>query len=256
MAHFEQARNAGDQWKVLIAEGVSLEFVWCPAGDFIMGSLQHQPFADFFEMPARKIRLTKGFWIGRTPLTNQQWQICMDLGDVFSKHVDDRPAAGMRWEQAVSYCTKLSELLRTKHIVTETEIIALPTEAQWEYACRAGTDTVWFFGNHENKLGDYAWYQANSGNKTQPVAGKLSNPWGIYDLYGNVSEWCADDMQSYGNITTAVDPVVRTNGELKIIRGGGYASRAANCRSAVRNTSLTYNPYNDPIGMRVVCINV
>ena len=147
-----------------------------------------------------------------------------------TEQTDDHPVVNVSWNDAVAFCEWLSE----KEGVT----YRLPTEAEWEFACRAGNSGRFSFGNDETRLGDYAWYGQQGG--TKPVGEKASNPLGLFDLHGNVWEWCGDVFGPYSP-TLAVDPVGR-NGHHCVLRGGAYYDLAAEVRSAIRSS----NPPNNP----------
>jgi formylglycine-generating enzyme required for sulfatase activity len=130
----------------------------------------------------------------------------------------------------VEFCRKLSELPAER---SAGRVYRLPTEAEWEYACRAGSKTKWSFGDSESSLGDYAWYRSNSDSKTHPVGTKKPNAWGLYDMHGNVWEWCSDWLADY--TTTAVsDPTGPATGSFRVFRGGGWINTRGYCRSAYR----------------------
>jgi formylglycine-generating enzyme required for sulfatase activity len=143
----------------------------------------------------------------------------------------ENPVEQVSWEDAVEFCRKLSELSAEK---AAGNVYRLPTEAQWEYACRAGTTTQFSFGDDESDLGDYAWYRENSASKAHPVGGKQPNAWGLYDMHGNVWEWCQDWYDDYpsGAVT---DPTGPADGSGRVIRGGGWDFIAEICRSAYRS---------------------
>jgi formylglycine-generating enzyme required for sulfatase activity len=143
---------------------------------------------------------------------------------------------------ATEFCKKLSEKTR--------QAVRLPTEAEWEYACRAGTATAYSFGDADSALGDYAWYGSNSGNTTHPVGQKKPNAWGLYDMHGNVWEWCADWYGSYptGAVT---DPQGAASGTSRVLRGGSWFYNPSDCRSANRN-GLTPDFRIINLGLRVV----
>jgi formylglycine-generating enzyme required for sulfatase activity len=125
----------------------------------------------------------------------------------------------------------------------------LPSEAEWEYACRSGSQSAFSFGNDDTKLGDHAWYYANRSSTTQPVGGKKPNAWGLYDLHGNVWEWCEDGFGNY-SVEPQADPTGPNNGDRRVLRGGGWGNAPVNCRSANR---LRYTPGSrvSSIGFRV-----
>jgi|LakMenEpi03Aug12_release.lakeMendotaPanAssembly.Ray.scaffolds.fasta_scaffold424889_1 formylglycine-generating enzyme required for sulfatase activity len=159
---------------------------------------------------------------------------------------DNHPVDGVGWEEAVEFCNQLSNLPEEK---SEGRVYRLPTEAEWEYACRAGKKTTFSFGPNEKKLGDYAWFRENSDAKTHPVGKKKPNAWGVYDMYGNVGEWCSDWYFIYPEGTVA-NPMGPKTGIAKIYRGGSWFHDAANCRSAVRKSGIP--PKTDfYIGFRV-----
>jgi formylglycine-generating enzyme required for sulfatase activity len=134
----------------------------------------------------------------------------------------------------------------------------LPSEAEWEYACRAGTTTAYSFGDNPSLLGEYAWYGINSGSKTNPVGQKKPNPWGLYDMHGNVWEWCQDSYEKYGGdndlIRKTGKAITKENdNRSRLLRGGSWDYFALVCRSACRVNNLARYAVND-VGFRVVCV--
>jgi formylglycine-generating enzyme required for sulfatase activity len=172
--------------------GLNLELVWCPPGVFKMGD-------DAVDVPVR-VTLTKGFWLGKYELTQSQWKAVMQTtpwsGKEFVKEGDDYPATYVSWNDATKFCEKLTETEGTAGRLPAGWKYTLPTEAQWEYACRAGTTTRYGFGDDRSDLGKYAWCTENTeraGEKyAHEVGRKLPNQWGLYDMHGNVEEWCRD----------------------------------------------------------------
>ncbi|MHC4168081.1 MAG: formylglycine-generating enzyme family protein [Planctomycetota bacterium] len=164
------------------------------------------------------------------------------------------PVEQVRWSDAVRYCNKRSTLeglqpcydLDTWECDFEANGYRLPTEAEWEYACRAGTKTAYYFGNSESKLSDHAWFEDNTGGKPRPVGGKPANPWGLYDMHGNVWQWCNDFYQvDYYQQSPEEDPRGPETGETKVVRGGAWKFSADSCRSGYR--------YNENPGYADVC---
>jgi len=186
------------------------------------------------EHPRHRVKLTKSFHLGRTEVTQVQWKAVMGTtpwkGKQSVKEGDDYPATFVNWDDAVEFCRKLSEKEGVEY--------RLPTEAEWEYACRAGTTTVYSFGDDESQLAEYAWYENNArwaGEEYAHIVGqKKPNPWGLYDMPGNVSEWCQDWYGEYpsGDVT---DPVGPASGSLRVLRGGSWDDFARSCRSTHRN---------------------
>jgi formylglycine-generating enzyme required for sulfatase activity/tRNA A-37 threonylcarbamoyl transferase component Bud32 len=203
-----------------LGNGFKMEFLLIPAGSFIMGS----DFAD--EAPAHKVTLTKPFYLGKFEVTEEQWESVM-ASDPNGVKVSRLPVANVTWEDAQAFLKKLQEKTGRR--------FALPTEAQWEYACRAGSTTVYSFGNDEAELADYAWFGANSDDNTHPVGEKKPNPWGLYDMYGNVWELCADGFAQY-RAGPVANPRRPSPDGFHVMRGGCWNTQASGLRSSNRNT--------------------
>jgi formylglycine-generating enzyme required for sulfatase activity len=217
------------QKKAEIAEGdftipgLNLQMVSIKAGTFRMGSENGNPN----EKPVTTVSLTKSYWLGKTEVTQAQWQALMG-GNPSKFTGSNRPVENVSWDEAMVFCRKLTESERTAGRLPAGYGYQLPTEAQWEYACRAGTTD-----NYAGNLDALAWYDANSGGQTHPVAKKQPNAWGLYDMHGNVFEWCLDWYGNYGggNITDSTGPAT---GSERVIRGGSWFTDANPSRSAYR----------------------
>lgn len=242
----------------LSAGAVSLSLVWCPAGTFTMGTIPDDALFGSLEETPHQVTLTQGFWIGQTPITRAQWAVVMDAEAPPGGNPRDaaRPVERIGWTRAMLCCQRLTHLLQHEELITARHEIALPTEAQWEYACRAYTQTLWHFGDDASGLDEYGWYQENSDDASHPAATKEPNPWGIYDVYGNVSEWCIDDYYRYGEVPETDPCHIGADSQFKMIRGGNYSSIAAECRSGSRRFIAIDNPFVEETGLRVVCIPV
>jgi formylglycine-generating enzyme required for sulfatase activity len=200
---------------------IGMQFKLLPGGTFTMGEGKETP---------HPVTLTKPFELGVYEVTQEQYEQVM--GSKPSKFKGPRnPVEQVDWNDAVAFCRKLSELPSGK---SGGYVYRLPTEAEWEYACRAGTTTTYSFGDSESELGAYAWYKDNSGRTTHPVGGKKPNGWGLYDMHGNVFEWCRDWHGGYpsGSVT---DPTGATSSSRRVSRGGSWYDGARHCRSATRN---------------------
>jgi formylglycine-generating enzyme required for sulfatase activity len=159
------------------------------------------------------------------------------------------PVVQVSWDEAVEFCRKLSSLPEEKSAGREYR---LPTEAEWEYACRAGSTTEYSFSDGDSRLDEYAWFTKNSNKTTHPVGQKCPNGWGLYDMHGNVWEWCEDWHGDYrrGSVTDPVGPSLASD---RVYRGGGWNSSARGCRSAFRRSYTPDNRYGY-LGFRVVLI--
>jgi formylglycine-generating enzyme required for sulfatase activity len=202
-----------------------MSFVYIPPGKFMMG--------DEYSGPIHEVTLTTGFLMQTTPVTHKQWESVMGNNPArFKSCGNDCPVENVSWDDAQSFIQKLNEM--------EKENYDLPTEAQWEYACRAGSTTRYCYGDQESLLDNYAWYRKNSQESTHPVAQLKPNDWGLYDMDGNVWEWCRDLKGDYPNLSV-IDPVGPDNGTIRVLRGGSWYNDADYCRSANSNRR---NPVN------------
>jgi formylglycine-generating enzyme required for sulfatase activity len=220
--------------------------VLLPGGTFIMGD------EDEIDAPPHEV-IVSPFYIDTYLVTQEQYEKLM--GDNPSRWKGKtNPAEQMRWSDAVRYCNARSKAeglepyydLDTWKCNFAANGYRLPTEAEWEYACRAGTTTTYFFGDDESKLKAYAWFEDNSGGKPRPVGQKPANPWGLYDMHGNVWEWCNDFYKvDYYQESPRENPRGPETGETKVLRGGAWKFSAESCRSGYR--------YNENPGYADVC---
>jgi formylglycine-generating enzyme required for sulfatase activity len=212
-----------------------MKMVHLPGGWFIMG--------DKDEVDAKPHEVfVSPFFIDKYPVTQEEYRRVM--GENPSRWKGSRnPVEQVRWSDAVRYCNARSRLegleacydLKTWECNFDTNGYRLPTEAEWEYACRAGTKTAYFFGDNPSKLGSYAWFKENSGGKPQPVGKKRPNPWGLYDMCGNVWEWCNDFYKvDYYQEGLQENPRGPKTGDNKVVRGGAWKFSAESCRSGYR----------------------
>ena len=226
---------------VELGGGVSLELVGIPPGEFVMGSPSSEAHRYDNEGPQHRVQITQGFWMGKYEVTQAQWQSVMGNNPRWFTGDGKLPVEQVSWDDCQEFVKKLSQRVGGT--------FRLPTEAEWEYACRAGSSTAYCFGDDESRLGDYAWYDENSGNETHPVGQKKPNAWGLYDMHGNVYEWCGDWFGDYpsGAVT---DPTGPSSGSRRVVRGGGWNGGPWICRSADRIRSSPVYRY-DLHGFRV-----
>lgn len=200
------------------------------------------------EKPSHQVTLTKPYELGVYEMTQEQYEDVMGTNP--SKFEGLRnPVEQVSWEDAVEFCKKLSSLPGER---SAERVYRLPTEAEWEYACRTGTFLEYSFGNEAGSLGDYAWYMSNSGSQTHPVGEKRANLWGLYGMHGNVAEWCSDWYGVYPS-SAVTDPAGASSGSLRVLRGGGWGLPAALCRSAFRRRDAPSDRGSHP-GFRVTFI--
>jgi formylglycine-generating enzyme required for sulfatase activity len=230
-------RSAGD---LMVHHETGMTLVWVPPGTFQMGNSN--------EKPIHPVELTKGFYLGKYPVTNEQYAKFLatrPMGIEAPRYWDDRkfnqpqqPVVGVTWKDATAFCRWIGG--------------RLPTEAEWEYACRAGSLHEYCFGDDEKLLYDYAWFKQNSERQTQPVGGKLPNAWGLHDMHGNVWEWCKDPYErTYYSRSPAQDPPGPYSGSFHVFRGGSWSSVPRRVRCARRSyASPDYR--GDDLGFRLV----
>ncbi len=211
-----------------ITNSVGMKFVYIESGTFMMGSPESEKGRDNDEKQ-HKVTLTKDFYMQTTEVTQGQWK------EVMGEYPPD-----LRFKDCGDYCpvekvswNDVQEVIKKLKQMKKTEVYRLPTEAEWEYAARAETDTAYCFGDDVGKLGKYAWYDDNSGGKPHPVGQKKPNVWGLYDMHGNVWEWCQDWFGDYP-ATAVTDSVGPKSGSARVLRGGSWGSFAEYCRSASR----------------------
>ena len=245
--------EANPEKTFILPGGAEIEMVWIEPGTFMMGTTETQKetmrskemWGDWMgrERPAHPVTITRGFYIGKYELTQGQWESVMGTrpwegqklgtGEVYHREGPDYPAVYVSWDD-------MQILINSLNTPEGSGVYRLPTEAEWEYACRAGTETLWSFGDDESRLGDYAWYYDNAlsagGEYAHAVGTKLPNPWGLYDMHGNVWE-CVQDWRdvSYYSVSPSVDPTGPGTGSSRVVRGGLFYDIARITRSAFRD---------------------
>jgi formylglycine-generating enzyme required for sulfatase activity len=230
-------RRAGEECELEIAPGVKMAMCWIPPGEFIMGSPADEEGRRDDEAQHR-VRITQGFWLAKTPTTQAQWQAVM--GDIPSRFKGNAlPVDQVSWNDICGNESGTGGFLGAlnKRLPTGGRF-HLPTEAQWEYACRAGTT-----GPYAGNLDEMGWYRDNSESKTHPVGQKRANAWGLHDMLGNVWEWCADWFGRY-EVDAVTDPVGPNSGSYRVGRGGVWGCDAYGCRVAFRNNLTPPSSYN------------
>jgi formylglycine-generating enzyme required for sulfatase activity len=234
----ESELKVGDQTSITLGNGVKLDLVWCPAASFMMGSPEGEE-GRMKDETQHHVTLTKGFWMGRTEVTQAQWKEVMGDNPSHTKGLD-LPVECVSWWGCKEFAEKVNKRMKES---TKVGVVRLPTEAEWEYACRAGTR-----GAYAGNLDDIAWHSHSSRDVIHDVGRKQPNAFGLYDMHGNVSEWCQDFYGTYpsGSVT---DPQGSTKGSRVVARGGSYCS-SGSCRSAKRGfPEATYTVID--IGFRV-----
>ena len=206
---------------------VEMQMVRIAAGSFVMGAPTGIGWSD--EHPQHTVQITKPFYVGKFEVTQKQYHAVMGVNP--SQFIgNDRPVEKVSWFDAKTFCQRLSD--RTGRTVR------LPTEAEWEYACRAGGSTNYCYGDDPNQLGSVAWFGENSADATHVVGGKDANAWGLHDLHGNVWEWCADWYDAdYYQVSPQNDPAGPPSGAYRVLRGGSFLSIAYDCRASGRDRS-------------------
>jgi formylglycine-generating enzyme required for sulfatase activity len=241
--------------------GLKMKLVWCPAGFVTMEQVEvvEEPVTPEDEAAPKtsrveeitpvKVLLSNGYWLGKYEVTQSEWKQVMETepwkGKTNAKQGADYAASYISWEDATEFCRKLTDQEREAGRLSNDWAYTLPTEAEWERACRARTETKFSFGDDASKLGEYAWYSTNASfrgdNHAHQVGQKNPNPWGLFDMHGNVHEWCRDVYTK--KLPGGRDPDVKANGKTtasnRVLRGGGHSVLASYCRSASRDS---YSP--------------
>jgi len=232
--------------------GEAMAFAWIEPGRFLMGTLESEVGRREDEGPQHEVMLSEGFYMGAHEVTQGQWIAVMEtvpwLGEDFMQLGPDHPAVYISWQDT-------QDFIRTLNRAAGDSLYRLPSEAEWEYVARAGGNQRWSFGDDVEQLESHAWYRDNTWDQglryAQPVGGKSPSAWGIYDLYGNVSEWCQDYYGPY-NSDVKIDPQGAVTGANRSVRGGAFNSRVRSVRSADRSASGPGYRRNFNIGFRIV----
>ena len=229
---------------------LGMAFVPVPAGTFIMGAAAHDAYALDWERPQREVTISRPFLLGKYPVTQAQWQAVM--GENPSGHTGDAlPVDNITWEEAQEFIQRLNAKEEKTGQGGKIRHYRLPTEAEWEYACRAGATGMFCCGDDEAALGEYACYSANSDGTPQPVGEKKPNAWGLYDMHGNVEEWVQDWMDGY-MVRAVTDPKGPGEGKWRVYRGGAWDGGARFCRCANRSGAVPRQRISG-VGMRLAC---
>ena len=236
-----KTKSPPKQLTVDLGKGVKLEMVLIPAGEFMMGSPDSETNVLIGEKPQHRVRITKPIYLGKYKVTQEQWESVMGSNTSYSYTYSKGPKNPVEagWDDCQLFLSRLTAKVGRGEF-------QLPSEAQWEYACRAGSKTKYFFGDDDSKLGEYAWFLVNFGDKhtLHPVGEKKPNSWGLYDMYGNGYEWCADwlDLGYYakspiddptGPKTPPIQDSTSLTGPCRVLRAG-FLNTAPFSRSANR----------------------
>jgi formylglycine-generating enzyme required for sulfatase activity len=238
-----------------------IAMTWIPAGKFRMGSPTTEKDR-FFNEEQAVVTLAQGFWIGKYEVTQGQWRALMKTSPWHAlpnvQEGSDYPATFVSWEDAMKFCNALTKASRGTGQPPAGWEYALPTHAQWEYACRAGTTTRYSFGNADSELAEYAWYGDNSGEGADAYAHRVGqkrpNPWGLYDVHGNVAEWCVDEDRSKPE-TDFQRAQYAAYGQPRVIVGGSWLAPAQSCRSAF-NSAAWKSDRSAYLGFRVALLRL
>jgi formylglycine-generating enzyme required for sulfatase activity len=233
-------RPAGPRLSLCLAPRTDLELTLIPPGSFWMGTMGEESGEGLTETPRHRVTLTRGFWMGVVPFTQRQWGAVMG-GNPSHYKGRERPVEKITWRHSQDCCAKMSERLGG--------VYRLPHESEWEYACRAGTYSLYHSGNDEDALSRAGWHGRDSREGTAPVGRLVPNAWGLHDMHGNVYEWCADRFRTFTE-EDVTDPFGE-GGTSHCIRGGYWGRPFLSCRSAFRD-SYHEGAYGNIAGFRVV----
>lgn len=245
--------GAGDTLVVELSRDVRMAFVYVRPGTFLMGSPDSESGRDLDEGPLHEVTISQGFYLSRYEVTQAQWRAVMsttpwsdsDRYRTYGQEGPDYPAVNVSWDDAGTFLRKLND-------AAGSDVYRLPTEGEWEYACRAGTTTPWSSGD-KDELRWQAWFVDNAGTRyTAKVGTKKANPWGLHDMHGNVWEWVQDwYARDYSGVSASTDPLGPASGSDRVRRGGDMGSNANALRSANRDAARPTHHYGD-MGFRVL----
>ena len=224
-----------------VKNGINIEMVKVEAGSFNMGATPEMENPNEDEKPVHRVTLTNNYYIGKYEVTQALWKIVMGSNPSNSKG-DNLPVEKVSWNDCQKFISKLNKLTGKS--------FRLPTEAEWEYAARGGNKSCGYQYSGSNTIGDVAWYDGNSGSKTHAVGTKEPNELGIYDMTGNVWEWCQDWYGSYSG-SPQTNPTGAVSGSFRVLRGGCWGISAEYCRSSCRGSN-TPGSRNNFLGLRLV----
>ena len=227
--------------------------VWIPPGEANMGSSSEERDRGLDEGPQTKVVIAQGFWMGKFEVTQREYMAVMGINPSHYTGDLNHPVDKVSWREAMEYCSRRAASEEAAGTLPEGFFYRLPTEAEWEYACRAGTLTRFSFGDDHNyaMLGAYAWYNVNSDSATHPVGLKKANPWGLHDMHGNVWEWCLDHWNDSGADDGSSVSSSDSRSSLRGARGGSWLYEGRFCRSANRDAYFPTNRCSD-LGFRIV----
>ena len=234
-----------------ITNSIGVKLVLIPKGQFMMGSPESEEGRNDDETQ-HEVTISKDYYLGVHEVTQALYEKVIRKnpshfqGAIVGNENADLPVDNVSWEDAVEFCKKLSDLPEEKKA---GRVYRLPTEVEWEYACRAGSKTAYSFDDEEGLLPEYGWFNRNSSDRTHTVGLLEPNVWGLYDMHGNVWEWCSDRHEEYPKGAVS-DPTGPKEGSDRVIRGGSWFNVAANCRSAYRSRTAPSYRYNY-LGFRV-----
>lgn len=248
----EPQLEAGTEWN---DNSLNLPMIWCPRGPFRMGSPKNESYRDENEEQVQVI-LSQGFWLGKFAVTQAEWLQVMDSqpwkGERYGYDNPRFPVTNVSWDDAIAFCQKLTEQERQAGRLPDGWEYTLPTEAQWESACRAGTATAYSFGDDFAQLPDFEWFRDNAYEVGElyahAVGTKKPNPWGLFDMHGNVSEWCRDGYVQ--KLRGGPDPEAASEDSRRVYRGGSWNTYYYQCRSAFRYGCTSTSRSNN-LGFRV-----
>ncbi len=236
----ERKRLAAEQGQRPPIKVAGIELVWVPPGEFRMGSAQ----GSVEETPVHTVSIRRGFWLGCYPVTQEQWEAVMGRNPSGFRGDPKLPVENVSWDDCQRFIEKINALGQGT--------FRLPSEAEWEYACRAGSEGDWCFGSDPTRLNAHAWTPENADGRSHPVGEKQANAWGLHDMHGNVGEWCEDRWhQDYHDAPDTAAPVIGGAGNERVTRGGSWCIVAGESRSAYRSWHADAAMRTDFIGLRV-----